>query len=104
MGVGTKVLAPGGCTGGLCDDRPGAAHARHSQFQTVLLGSKTDTPWGTAGPTSHTGGASAKTCLRKGEKSFIAAVGDRSEKIERNSTVDTKVDEEGWGIKGHLVK
>lgn len=70
----------------------------------VLVGSKTHPPQGTAGPTSHTGGASAKTCLRQDEKCCTAAVGERSEKIERNSLADTKVNEEGGGIRGYLVQ
>lgn len=81
LGVGAKVLAAGSCTGGLCEERPGGLpKTRHSQFQMVLVSSKTDPPHGSAGATSHTGSASAKTCLRKGEKCCEAAVGERSEK------------------------
>ena len=61
MGVGVKVLAvEQSYRGGLCEDRPGLPHARHSQFKTPA---KQDT----AEPLSQDGGASGKTYLRKGE-------------------------------------
>jgi len=47
--------------GGLCEERPGLPHARHSHFQLA----PTDPPEGMTEPLSQDGGASGKKCLRK---------------------------------------
>jgi len=49
----------GGCRGGCCGKRPGAAPCRTQSAPTEPL-------QGTAEPLSQTGATSGKTCLRKG--------------------------------------
>ena len=89
---------------GPCAERPGVARAEHSQFQIVLVSTKRDPPPRTGGRLSRIGGASARTGLRKGEKSCTAPVVERNKKIETNSPADTKVDEGGRVITGYMIQ
>lgn len=54
------MLAAGGCSSALYEERLGLPHARHNWFQMAPTGP----PQGTSGTPSRAGGASGKRCLK----------------------------------------
>lgn len=77
-GVRSKVLAEGGCKGGLCEERPELLYSGHSWYQPAPA----DPPQGTAESLSQDGASSGKMYFRKGERA------DRQKRRESRSWVD----------------
>ena len=82
------VLAAWGCRGGLCDERPGLPHQRHSQLQGTHHRAQLS-------PIGQCGGALTKGKMLLGSVRSEGKKKKKKSRSERNKPVNTKLRAEG---------